>query len=167
MCSTEMTETAYSMSPSAASTTASAGCLGSSPPRQMSSSSPLSEEEDDGEISVGCPSPLPLVVSSHSVDERDEYSRLPSRKFRTQQQHSEPDDEADTGQHHSSLQQSAQAQHQNLKRKSSQSQGASGGGHNGKRTPGQGSPLDALFQMTSKTFDAGEHSQGRIEVLLF
>ncbi|XP_057337879.1 lateral signaling target protein 2 homolog [Microplitis mediator] len=53
-------------------------------------------------------------------------------------------------------------QHQ-LKRKSShqqqQHQQPSQSGHHGKRNTGQGSPLDALFQMTSKTFDAGEHSQ--------
>lgn len=47
-------------------------------------------------------------------------------------------------------------QHQQFKRKVAQQ----GQVQNGKRTTGQGSPLDALFQMTSKTFDAGEHSQG-------
>lgn len=48
---------------------------------------------------------------------------------------------------------------QQFKRKIPQ-QHNSQGGQNSKRTTGQGSPLDALFQMTSKTFDAGEHSQG-------
>ncbi|XP_012261269.2 lateral signaling target protein 2 homolog [Athalia rosae] len=47
---------------------------------------------------------------------------------------------------------------QQFKRKMPQ-QHNSQGGQNSKRSPGQGSPLDALFQMTSKTFDAGEHSQ--------
>ncbi|XP_046424824.1 uncharacterized protein [Neodiprion pinetum] len=47
---------------------------------------------------------------------------------------------------------------QQFKRKIPQ-QHNSQGGQNSKRSPGQGSPLDALFQMTSKTFDAGEHSQ--------
>ncbi|XP_015585595.1 T-cell leukemia homeobox protein 1 [Cephus cinctus] len=55
------------------------------------------------------------------------------------------------GLHHPAMQ-------QQFKRKVPQ-QHNSQGGQNGKRTPGQGSPLDALFQMTSKTFDAGEHSQ--------
>ncbi|KZC10967.1 hypothetical protein WN55_01667 [Dufourea novaeangliae] len=61
------------------------------------------------------------------------------------------------GLHHPALQQ--QQQQQQFKRKTSQQHGGQGG-HHGKRTTGQGSPLDALFQMTSKTFDAGEHSQG-------
>ncbi|XP_015433010.1 PREDICTED: barH-like 2 homeobox protein [Dufourea novaeangliae] len=60
------------------------------------------------------------------------------------------------GLHHPALQQ--QQQQQQFKRKTSQQHGGQGG-HHGKRTTGQGSPLDALFQMTSKTFDAGEHSQ--------
>ena len=60
------------------------------------------------------------------------------------------------GLHHPALQQ--QQQQQQFKRKTSQQHGAQSG-HHGKRTTGQGSPLDALFQMTSKTFDAGEHSQ--------
>ncbi|XP_018396473.1 PREDICTED: probable serine/threonine-protein kinase mps1 [Cyphomyrmex costatus] len=60
------------------------------------------------------------------------------------------------GLHHPALQQSQQQQQ--LKRKMPQQHG-SHAGQNGKRTTGQGSPLDALFQMTSKTFDAGEHSQ--------
>lgn len=55
------------------------------------------------------------------------------------------------GLHHPAMQ-------QQFKRKASQQAQS---GQNGKRQPGQGSPLDALFQMTSKTFDAGEHSQGR------
>lgn len=55
------------------------------------------------------------------------------------------------GLHHPAMQ-------QQFKRKASQ-QHSSQSGQNGKRQPGQGSPLDALFQMTSKTFDAGEHSQ--------
>lgn len=59
--------------------------------------------------------------------------------------------------HHPVLQQ--QQQQQQFKRKTSQQHGSQSG-HHGKRTTGQGSPLDALFQMTSKTFDAGEHSQG-------
>ncbi|XP_071572201.1 uncharacterized protein [Temnothorax nylanderi] len=59
------------------------------------------------------------------------------------------------GLHHPALQ---QPQQQQLKRKMPQHHG-SHAGQNGKRTTGQGSPLDALFQMTSKTFDAGEHSQ--------
>ncbi|XP_012540234.1 muscle-specific homeobox protein tinman [Monomorium pharaonis] len=59
------------------------------------------------------------------------------------------------GLHHPALQ---QPQQQQLKRKMPQQHG-SHTGQNGKRTTGQGSPLDALFQMTSKTFDAGEHSQ--------
>ncbi|XP_077261437.1 uncharacterized protein LOC143897023 [Temnothorax americanus] len=59
------------------------------------------------------------------------------------------------GLHHPALQ---QPQQQQLKRKMPQQHG-SHVGQNGKRTTGQGSPLDALFQMTSKTFDAGEHSQ--------
>ncbi|XP_011056849.1 PREDICTED: lateral signaling target protein 2 homolog [Acromyrmex echinatior] len=59
------------------------------------------------------------------------------------------------GLHHPALQ---QPQQQQLKRKMPQQHG-SHAGQNGKRTTGQGSPLDALFQMTSKTFDAGEHSQ--------
>ncbi|KAL0120841.1 hypothetical protein PUN28_008489 [Cardiocondyla obscurior] len=59
------------------------------------------------------------------------------------------------GLHHPALQ---QPQQQPLKRKMPQQHG-SHAGQNGKRTTGQGSPLDALFQMTSKTFDAGEHSQ--------
>lgn len=54
------------------------------------------------------------------------------------------------GLHHPAMQ-------QQMKRKSSHANQTL---QNGKRTPGQGSPLDALFQMTSKTFDAGEHSQG-------
>ncbi|XP_011693034.1 PREDICTED: muscle-specific homeobox protein tinman-like [Wasmannia auropunctata] len=58
------------------------------------------------------------------------------------------------GLHHPALQQPQQQ----LKRKMPQQHG-SHAGQNGKRTTGQGSPLDALFQMTSKTFDAGEHSQ--------
>ncbi|XP_050460605.1 LIM domain-containing protein A-like [Cataglyphis hispanica] len=59
--------------------------------------------------------------------------------------------------HHPALQQpQQQQQHQQFKRKTSQQHGSN---QNGKRTTGQGSPLDALFQMTSKTFDAGEHSQ--------
>ncbi|XP_053981141.1 ubiquitin carboxyl-terminal hydrolase 34-like isoform X2 [Hylaeus volcanicus] len=58
--------------------------------------------------------------------------------------------------HHPALQQ--QQQQQQFKRKTSQQHGSQSG-HHGKRTTGQGSPLDALFQMTSKTFDAGEHSQ--------
>ncbi|XP_043256962.1 barH-like 2 homeobox protein [Colletes gigas] len=58
--------------------------------------------------------------------------------------------------HHPALQQ--QQQQQQFKRKTSQQHGSQAG-HHGKRTTGQGSPLDALFQMTSKTFDAGEHSQ--------
>ncbi|XP_029172047.1 LIM domain-containing protein A-like [Nylanderia fulva] len=65
------------------------------------------------------------------------------------------------GLHHPALQQpqqQQQQQHQQFKRKASQQHG-SHAGQNGKRTTGQGSPLDALFQMTSKTFDAGEHSQ--------
>ncbi|CAL7946311.1 unnamed protein product [Xylocopa violacea] len=62
------------------------------------------------------------------------------------------------GLHHPALQQ--QQQQQQFKRKTSQ-QHSSQSGHHGKRTTGQGSPLDALFQMTSKTFDAGEHSQGK------
>ncbi|KAM0736280.1 Transcription factor LBX2 [Formica fusca] len=62
------------------------------------------------------------------------------------------------GLHHPALQQPQQQQHQQFKRKTSQQHG-SHAGQNGKRTTGQGSPLDALFQMTSKTFDAGEHSQ--------
>ncbi|XP_034172248.1 uncharacterized protein LOC117600650 [Osmia lignaria lignaria] len=60
--------------------------------------------------------------------------------------------------HHAALQQQQQQQQQQFKRKTSQ-QHSSQSGHHGKRTTGQGSPLDALFQMTSKTFDAGEHSQ--------
>ncbi|XP_076245200.1 uncharacterized protein LOC143185820 [Calliopsis andreniformis] len=60
------------------------------------------------------------------------------------------------GLHHPALQQ--QQQQQQFKRKTSQQHGSQAG-HHGKRTTGQGSPLDALFQMTSKTFDAGEHSQ--------
>lgn len=60
------------------------------------------------------------------------------------------------GLHHPALQQPQQ--HQQFKRKTPQQHG-SHAGQNGKRTTGQGSPLDALFQMTSKTFDAGEHSQ--------
>lgn len=64
------------------------------------------------------------------------------------------------GLHHPALQQPQQQQHQQFKRKTSQQHG-SHAGQNGKRTTGQGSPLDALFQMTSKTFDAGEHSQGK------
>ncbi|KAK9300932.1 hypothetical protein QLX08_006529 [Tetragonisca angustula] len=60
------------------------------------------------------------------------------------------------GLHHPALQQ--QQQQQQFKRKTSQQHGSQSG-HHGKRTTGQGSPLDALFQMTSKTFDAGEHSQ--------
>ncbi|EFN89710.1 hypothetical protein EAI_01026 [Harpegnathos saltator] len=72
------------------------------------------------------------------------------------------------GLHHPALQQPQQSQQQ-FKRKSSQQQQqqqqqqqhGSHAGQNGKRTTGQGSPLDALFQMTSKTFDAGEHSQGK------
>lgn len=63
------------------------------------------------------------------------------------------------GLHHPALQQSQQQQQQ-FKRKTPQQHG-SHAGQNGKRTTGQGSPLDALFQMTSKTFDAGEHSQGK------
>ncbi|XP_063978084.1 LIM domain-containing protein A-like [Diachasmimorpha longicaudata] len=55
------------------------------------------------------------------------------------------------GLHHTAMQ-------QHFKRKSGQQHGNQGG-HSGKRSTGQGSPLDALFQMTSKTFDAGEHSQ--------
>lgn len=63
------------------------------------------------------------------------------------------------GLHHPALQQpQQQQQHQQFKRKTPQQHG-SHAGQNGKRTTGQGSPLDALFQMTSKTFDAGEHSQ--------
>ncbi|GAB1862903.1 LBX1 factor [Camponotus japonicus] len=62
------------------------------------------------------------------------------------------------GLHHPALQQPQQQQHQQFKRKTPQQHG-SHTGQNGKRTTGQGSPLDALFQMTSKTFDAGEHSQ--------
>lgn len=61
------------------------------------------------------------------------------------------------GLHHPALQQ--HQQQQQFKRKASQ-QHSTQSGHHGKRTTGQGSPLDALFQMTSKTFDAGEHSQG-------
>ncbi|XP_072751228.1 uncharacterized protein [Anoplolepis gracilipes] len=62
------------------------------------------------------------------------------------------------GLHHPALQQpQQQQQHQQFKRKTPQQHGSHG--QNGKRTTGQGSPLDALFQMTSKTFDAGEHSQ--------
>lgn len=64
------------------------------------------------------------------------------------------------GLHHPALQQPQQQQHQQFKRKTPQQHG-SHTGQNGKRTTGQGSPLDALFQMTSKTFDAGEHSQGK------
>lgn len=56
------------------------------------------------------------------------------------------------GLHHPAMQ-------QHFKRKSGQQHNQ---GQNGKRSTGQGSPLDALFQMTSKTFDAGEHSQGEI-----
>lgn len=63
------------------------------------------------------------------------------------------------GLHHPALQQ-PQQQQQQFKRKAPQQHG-SHAGQNGKRTTGQGSPLDALFQMTSKTFDAGEHSQGK------
>ena len=63
------------------------------------------------------------------------------------------------GLHHPVLQQ--QQQQQQFKRKTSQQHGSQSG-HHGKRTTGQGSPLDALFQMTSKTFDAGEHSQGEL-----
>ncbi|KAG6797269.1 serine/threonine-protein kinase mps1 [Apis mellifera caucasica] len=64
------------------------------------------------------------------------------------------------GLHHPVLQQQQQQQQQQqFKRKTSQQHGSQSG-HHGKRTTGQGSPLDALFQMTSKTFDAGEHSQG-------
>ncbi|XP_012287550.1 lateral signaling target protein 2 homolog [Orussus abietinus] len=55
------------------------------------------------------------------------------------------------GLHHPAMQ-------QQFKRNSPQQHGSQGG-QNGKRAPGQGSPLDALFQMTSKTFDAGDHSQ--------
>ena len=62
------------------------------------------------------------------------------------------------GLHHPAMQ-------QQFKRKTSQ-QHSSQSGQNGKRQPGQGSPLDALFQMTSKTFDAGEHSQGWSHLLL-
>ena len=62
------------------------------------------------------------------------------------------------GLHHPAMQ-------QQFKRKASQ-QHTSQSGQNGKRQPGQGSPLDALFQMTSKTFDAGEHSQGWFGTLL-
>lgn len=53
---------------------------------------------------------------------------------------------------------------QQFKRKIPQQHGSQGG-QNTKRSPGQGSPLDALFQMTSKTFDAGEHSQGDYKTL--
>ncbi|XP_014476955.1 PREDICTED: lateral signaling target protein 2 homolog [Dinoponera quadriceps] len=60
------------------------------------------------------------------------------------------------GLHHPALPQ--QPQQPQFKRKTSQQQ-QQHAGQNGKRTTGQGSPLDALFQMTSKTFDAGEHSQ--------
>lgn len=67
------------------------------------------------------------------------------------------------GLHHPVLQQ--QQQQQQFKRKTSQQHGSQSG-HHGKRTTGQGSPLDALFQMTSKTFDAGEHSQGERRFLL-
>ncbi|XP_019886431.1 probable serine/threonine-protein kinase mps1 isoform X2 [Ooceraea biroi] len=65
------------------------------------------------------------------------------------------------GLHHPALQQPQSQQpqqQQQFKRKTPQQHG-SHAGQNGKRTTGQGSPLDALFQMTSKTFDAGEHSQ--------
>lgn len=61
------------------------------------------------------------------------------------------------GLHHPAMQ-------QQFKRKASQ-QHNSQSGQNGKRQPGQGSPLDALFQMTSKTFDAGEHSQGSYSII--
>jgi len=67
------------------------------------------------------------------------------------------------GLHHPALQQpqpQQPQQQQQFKRKTPQQHG-SHAGQNGKRTTGQGSPLDALFQMTSKTFDAGEHSQGK------
>ncbi|KAK2576839.1 hypothetical protein KPH14_005472 [Odynerus spinipes] len=63
------------------------------------------------------------------------------------------------GLHAAALQQQQQQQQQQFKKKSSQQHGNSQAGQNGKRNTGQGSPLDALFQMTSKTFDAGEHSQ--------
>lgn len=62
------------------------------------------------------------------------------------------------GLHHPALQQPQPQQQQHFKKKTPQQHG-SHAGQNGKRTTGQGSPLDALFQMTSKTFDAGEHSQ--------
>ncbi|XP_043273421.1 LIM domain-containing protein A-like [Venturia canescens] len=80
MCTTEMTEVAYStMSPSTASSSGTtSGCLGSPGNRLTSSRCSLSrtrdprEDDDDDEISVGCPSPLPLVVGNHQQEEDDE-----------------------------------------------------------------------------------------------
>ncbi|KAL7301877.1 hypothetical protein TKK_0005480 [Trichogramma kaykai] len=105
----------------------------SEPPLSSSSSSGRSSVSDSG-------SPDPLVHHHH---------------HHHHQHHS-----LHSGMHHSSMQQQQQQHHHHqLKRKSSHQHGSQSG-PNGKRTPSQGGgPLDALFQMTSKTFDAGEHSQ--------
>ncbi|CAB0032812.1 unnamed protein product [Trichogramma brassicae] len=111
----------------------STGCTSTSttrePPLSSSSSSGRSSVSDSG-------SPDPLVHHHHHHHHQHHPHSLHS------------------GMHHSSMQ-----QHHQLKRKSSHQHGSQSG-PNGKRTPSQGGgPLDALFQMTSKTFDAGEHSQ--------
>ncbi|XP_034944156.1 homeobox protein Hmx-like [Chelonus insularis] len=101
----------------------------SEPPLSSSSSSGRSSVSDSG-------SPDPLTHHHHHHQHHSLHHGL------------------HPGIHHSAMQ-------QQLKRKSSGSQQHQQGqsGQHGKRSTGQGSPLDALFQMTSKTFDAGEHSQ--------
>ncbi|KAK0090559.1 hypothetical protein PV325_011706 [Microctonus aethiopoides] len=103
---------------------------------------PLSSSSSSGRSSVSdSDSPDPLT-----------HHHLHHHHHHHHQHHSSMHHNLHSGIHHS------QMQHQ-LKRKSIQQQHNSQGGQNSKRSTGQGSPLDALFQMTSKTFDAGEHSQ--------
>ncbi|KAK0164480.1 hypothetical protein PV328_003104 [Microctonus aethiopoides] len=90
MCTTEMTE-GYSMSPSTASSSGTnSGCLGSpinrmtpsisSPGKARETRETRNEMEDEDEISVGCPSPLPLVVATTLQDDDDDERLSSSRE---------------------------------------------------------------------------------------
>ncbi|KAI4504424.1 hypothetical protein M0802_000895 [Mischocyttarus mexicanus] len=118
----------------------------SEPPLSSSSSSGRSSVSDSG-------SPDPLAHHHH----HHHHHHLHAARHHA----------VHPGLHAAALQQQQQQQQQQFKKKSSQQHGNSQTGQNGKRSTGQGSPLDALFQMTSKTFDAGEHSQGKSRSFFF
>ncbi|XP_023246270.1 homeobox protein Hox-A10-like [Copidosoma floridanum] len=153
------------------------GCLGSSPGRVASLPQPAhlllqhrhhqqqqllqhqfhqQQQQHLMGMSLASMSEPPLSSSSSSGRSSVSDSGSPDPLLHHHHHHHQHHHGLHPGIHHPGLQAHSPSQQQSLKRsKGSQQAGSS----NGKRTPGQGSPLDALFQMTSKTFDAGEHSQ--------